>query len=138
MNHDINKLLEHYQTPLYLFDIHILKQRIDYLKNHLPNNIDLCYAMKANPFLIKEIEEDIEKLEVCSPGEYFICKENHIRSDKLVISGVYKSLESIEEMIKDGVRTFTIESLHQLELLDILTKKYQQKISLLLRLTSGN
>lgn len=135
---NINHMLDIDQTPLYVFDIKILYQRIEYLKNHLPQRVSLCYAMKANPFLVKELETHIDKLEVCSPGEYYICEENDISMDKLVISGVYKSYQDIEHMLLQGVKTFTIESLTQFHLLHELCQKHHLSIHILLRLTSGN
>lgn len=139
MHHkQIDHILKTAQTPFYVFDINVLYQRVQYLKDHLSDRVALCYAMKANPFLVKALEDQVAKLEVCSPGEYYICEENDIHVDKLVISGVYKSPEEIEHMLLKGVHTFTIESLTQLELLCELCEKYQKNIKVLLRLTSGN
>lgn len=135
---NINHILKKEQTPFYIFDIDVLYQRIQYLKNHLPQRVSLCYAMKANPFLVKELENHVSKLEVCSPGEYYICEENNIHVDKLVISGVYKSSQDIEHMFLNGVKTYTIESLTQFELLCEQCQKHHQTIDVLLRLTSGN
>lgn len=133
----VDKRIFNYSTPLYFFDIEILKKRVGYLKSHLPN-IDLCYAIKANTFIVKDIEGSVERLEVCSPGEYYICKEQGINPDKLVISGVYKTPEVIEEMFNDGVRCYTIESMTQYKLINELVNKYNVEIKLLLRVTSGN
>ena len=55
------KLINEVSTPFYVFDIDVLKMRIDYLKSMMPENVHLCYAMKANPFVVKEIDEKIEK-----------------------------------------------------------------------------
>ena len=135
---EIKTLLNQYTTPFYLFDINVLNKRLTYLKKHLPQRIDICYAMKANPFLVGYLSNQVTRLEVCSPGEYYICRNTGVDKDKLVISGVYKTPEVIEEMIQDKVKIFTIESLNQLNLLDKLTKQYQYNIEVLLRLTSGN
>ena len=42
------KIISEVSTPFYVFDIDILKARIDYLKSMMPENVCLCYAMKAN------------------------------------------------------------------------------------------
>ncbi|MDE5996222.1 MAG: diaminopimelate decarboxylase, partial [Eubacterium sp.] len=62
------QLLAENSTAFYTFDISILKNRVEYLKSHLPKEVSLCYAVKANTFIIKEIESIVERLEVCSPG----------------------------------------------------------------------
>ena len=64
---EIDDILKKYNTPLYLFDIKDLKNRIKYLRDKLPNRIKLCYAIKANTFIVKDIEDDVDRFEVCSP-----------------------------------------------------------------------
>ena len=61
-------------TPAYVFDIDVLKERIQKIKNLLGKNVHLCYAMKANPFVVGNIKDAIDRYEVCSPGEFKICE----------------------------------------------------------------
>ena len=133
------KLIAENETAFYTFDIGVLKRRVEYLRSRL-GNMQLCYAVKANTFIIKEIENCVERLEVCSPGEYAVCKALGISPEKIVISGVYKTPSFIEELVMDadfnGI--FTVESLTQYELLCNLSEKYGRKLSLLLRLTNGS
>lgn len=134
------KLINEVSTPFYVFDINVLRDRIDYLNSMMPENVHLCYAMKANPFVVKEIDEIIEKYEICSYGEWNIAKKLGVNDSKMVISGVYKDEISMEDILnnyKNG-EVFTIESLNQLELLNKLTKEKKKVINIILRLTSGN
>ena len=120
MNEEILKrVLNEYGSPTYVFDIGKVKNRIKYLRNNLPKGTLLCYAIKANSFVLKDIEEDIDRLEVCSYGEYQICRDLDIDSNKILISGVNKEKEEIEDMIvgPKKLRYFTIESMEQFELL---------------------
>ena len=39
------------QTPSYIFDIDVLKERAEYLRRKLPGK-RIVYAMKANPFIV--------------------------------------------------------------------------------------
>ena len=133
----LEKIIKNYETPAYIFEISKINDRIRYLKQKLPKRVNLCYAIKANTFVVKEIENNIDRLEVCSPGEYFICKEKQINPQKILISGVYKTPEVIEKMVlEDGITDFTIESMEQFELLKEISKK--AKIKALIRITSGN
>ena len=77
---------------------------------------------------------------MCSPGEYSICEKSNIASEKLVISGVYKTPSVIDYMMdtNEKIGRYTVESLEQLKLLDEMSKKHNLKINVLLRLTSGN
>lgn len=134
------KLINEVSTPFYVFDIDVLRERIDYLKSMMPENVHLCYAMKANPFVVKEIDEIMEKYEICSYGEWNIAKKMGVIDSKMVISGVYKDEISMEDILnnyKNG-EVFTIESLNQIELLNKLTKEKKKVINVILRLTSGN
>ena len=134
----IKELQKNYNTPAYIFDINELKRRVKYLRKMLPENVELCYAIKANTFIVKDIEDLVDRFEVCSPGEYYICKEEKIDSKKILISGVYKTPEVIEDMIKNDkdLNCYSIESLEQFELLK--NSKSDGKIPVMIRITSGN
>ena len=134
----IEEIKQKYDTPAYIFDINVLKKRIEYLKSKIPENVKLCYAIKANTFIVKEIEDIIDRFEVCSPGEYYICKENNINPSKILISGVNKTPEVIKEMIEsnESLNCYTIESIEQFKIIkDISNNK---NIDIMLRITSGN
>ncbi len=55
----------------------------------LGSRAKLCYAMKANPFLAGTAE--LDRYEVCSPGEFAICERIGIPMSRIVLSGVYKA-----------------------------------------------
>lgn len=136
----IENLTAQYGSPLYVFDVHTLRQRVAFLRRSLPTGVGLCYAIKANPFLLRELCGIVERFEVCSPGEAAICRRLHIPAEEQVISGVYKTPSDIERMIaqKNGPRLFTVESTRQFALLSQLAARYHVIIHVLLRLTSGS
>ncbi|MEG2192547.1 MAG: diaminopimelate decarboxylase, partial [Oscillospiraceae bacterium] len=45
------KICAQYGTPTYVFDRDILEKRVEEIKKITGEDIHLCYAMKANPFL---------------------------------------------------------------------------------------
>lgn len=136
---DYEKLTKEYATPLYIYDIDKLKERIAYLKRYLGNKIRLVYAVKANTFIVPYVHELVDSLELCSFGEYEIAKNAHVPFDKMVISGVNKDEKSIETIFQNGIPgRFTIESLEQWKLLKRLCKEHDKQIKVLLRYTSGN
>lgn len=131
---------KNYGTPSYIFDLDALKDRTEYIRESLGKNIGLCFAMKANPFIIKTLSALTERLEVCSPGEFSVCVKSNIPEEKLVISGVYKSEEDIRMMMENhpDIGTYTAESMRQWDTLKKSSKRYGRNIRVLLRLTSGN
>ena len=92
---------ENFGTPCYIFDLDTLRARAEYIREKLGDNIGFCFAMKANPFIIKTLSALTERLEVCSPGEFSVCKKSDIPEEKLVISGVYKNEEDTRDMIEN-------------------------------------
>ncbi len=136
---DLTKLVKKYGTPLYVFDTDAINERISYMREYFCNK-KICFAIKANTFVIKEIIKNVDCLEVCSNGEYEICKKLKVDGEKIVLSGVYKNPLDFENIFqnKEVVGKFTVESLTQYEMLKMLATKYERKINILIRLTSGN
>lgn len=134
-------LLERFPTPFYLFDVETLRRRVEHLRDVLPANTALCYAMKANPFLIRELSGMVERLEICSPGEYAICRQLELPPSQFVVSGVYKDPQWVDELVRqpDSQQMIcTVESMTQFHLLREAAHRYGRQLSLLLRLTSGS
>ena len=103
-------------TPSYIFDTDELCARIDAMQQILGCGVTVCYAMKANPFLISVLDKKLDKFEVCSPGEFAICEKEGINREKIVLS----------------------ESLNQLELINSCAVECGIKVKVLIRVTSGN
>lgn len=129
-----------YGTPTYFFDLDVLKARIGQIKKKFGSDIGLCYAMKANPFLIKELDAYVDRFEVCSPGEYEICYETGISPDRIIVSGVNKTYASMDRIMElgDGSGIFTVESPEQYEILSRVCQSRRKHIKVLIRLSSGN
>ena len=47
-------------TPFYVFDTDAAAEKMARLRGMLPKRVQLCYAMKANPFLICDLERVAE------------------------------------------------------------------------------
>ncbi|MCR4989592.1 MAG: alanine racemase [Lachnospiraceae bacterium] len=134
----IKKIASEYGTPSYVFDEKPLKARVLAIKEKTNGQFELCYSIKANPFLIHVMAELTDKLEVCSPGELNICKALNVRPETIVYSGVSKTKEDIKDAVSYGSGIFTAESKRHLELLNEEGKISGKKLPVLLRLTSGN
>lgn len=137
---DMLQAVTAYGTPAYVFDVDMLKERIKMVRSCFDGRVRLCYAMKANPFLVKPLEDVIDKYEVCSPGEFHICEKSGISMDQIVVSGVNKAKADIAHSMEHyGDRgTYTIESLAHLELLEECARDADVRIRALIRVTSGN
>ncbi len=136
----VKKAIENYSTPFYLFDLDEAKNRALFLKNYFKDQANICFAMKANPFLAHSFLDWIDKIEVCSMGEFEICQKQGIPAQKLLISGVLKKEKDLSKIVESCGNSclYTVESLSQLKCLAKLSEKYNTKLNIYLRLTSGN
>lgn len=137
---ELTALAQEYGTPLYVFDERVLADRVRYLRSVFPEPLELCFAMKANPFVLPEVAPLVDRLEVCSPGEYRICRALGMPQSKLVISGVYKDEETIASALGGAQlpAAVTIESLGQLDLVAKLAERRDERVRVLLRLSNGS
>ena len=124
-------------TPAYVFNIDILRERIDRIKSLIPG-IELTYSIKANPFLVPYITPMVRHLEVCSPGELSICQACHVAPEQIIYSGLLKEETDITEALKYGVDIITAESTRQLRIISDVSTRLGMQARVLLRLTSGN
>lgn len=139
-NKDFERAVREFQTPLYVFDLDILEQRVKTIKNILGTEISTCFAMKANPFFIRPMNSLADRFEVCSPGEYEICMRQGISPEKIVVSGVNKTSGSMDRILElsGGQGIFTIESQQHYDVLSWCARKYGVVLNTYLRLSSGN
>lgn len=136
---DFKNLAEQYGTPYYLFDIDQVKNRINGIKSRLPHNAKLCYAIKANAFLVDSLKDEDLFFEVCSPGELKICQSKNLSASKIVFSGVCKSYEDVKEAYNYKVNTITLESkTHLKNLLKVLETEEVHPQDVIIRLSGGN
>jgi len=138
MNNYLN-LIKKYGTPCYIYDETILEKRIRYLRSKFNNDYKFIYAVKANSFILEFIDKYVDGYELCSFGEFEICKSLKLNERDFLISGVNKDYDSIDYIFKNSnVDKFTIESINQYKLIEQCATKHNKKVNIFLRLTSGN
>lgn len=126
-----------FATPAFIFDADEFGRRAKNVKSAI-GGAALCYSIKANPFLLACLPEEIDRVEVCSPGELAICRRVGVDPSTVVYSGVNKGSEDIAEAIEYGVELLTAESLRQLGLINAAALAAGKRVRVALRLTSGN
>lgn len=126
-----------FATPAFIFDADEFGRRAKNVKSAI-GDAALCYSIKANPFLLACLPEEIDSVEVCSPGELAICRRVGVDPSTVVYSGVNKGSEDIAEAIEYGAELLTAESLRQLGLINAAALAAGKRVRVALRLTSGN
>ena len=125
-------------TPGYIFDADLFRDRTKLVRRAFGEKVGLCFSIKANPFLLKYLPEEFDKIEVCSPGELSVCERIGADLSKIIFSGVNKTKQDVERAIDDGVNVLTVESDLHLNLIHDAAKARNTVVPVLLRLTAGS
>ncbi len=133
----LDKIASNKKTPFYLYSKKTLNYNYNYFiksakKEKIPNPL-VCYAVKANSNL--EVLKTLQKLgsgaDIVSVGELKEALKAGISPQKIVFSGVGKTAEEIKFALrshKDGIYSFNLESIEELELINQIAKK-EKKIA---------
>ena len=134
----IKEAADRFGTPLYLFDLDCIRDRVQRFRDAFKDEIGLTYSMKTNPFLTLEMSRQMERIEVCSMGEFRICRDLAIPAEKLYISGVLKIREDIREIMEYGQdkARYTAESPLQLEMISEWASENRKTLRVYPRLTN--
>ena len=133
----LQEIAASFATPAFIFDADEFGKRARNVKSAI-GGAALCYSIKANPFLLACLPEEIDRVEVCSPGELAICRRVGVDPSTVVYSGVNKGSGDIAEAIEYGAELLTAESLRQLGLINAAALAAGKRVRVALRLTSGN
>lgn len=140
---DIESVAKKHKTPFFLYSEEILsKNYLDFYEGAKAaglNNPLVCFAMKSNPN--RELVKILAKLgsgaDIVSGGELKRALEAGIPADKIVFSGVGKTEEEILyalKVSKNGIFSFNVESLEELELINACAKKTKRVARICFRL----
>ena len=110
MQDALKKATREVASPAYIFSAGAFAGRAKMVKEAFGEDTDICYSIKANPFLLAVLPEEFSKIEVCSPGELEICRALKIDPLKIIFSGVNKSQAEVDTAVDYGVRILTAES----------------------------
>ena len=134
----LKALAQQVQTPAYVFNLDEFGHRALQVKEAFGEKTDLCFSIKANPFLLAGLPDIFDKIEVCSPGELTICEKTGADMKMVIFSGVNKTKVDVERAMDDGVGVFTAESHLHLQLINDAACKRGIQVPVLLRLTAGS
>lgn len=80
-------------TPFYAYDRQAITKRIEHLRSHLPNDIQLHYAIKANPMpaVVQHLASLVDGFDVASHGEMKTALDTSMSPKKISFAGPGKS-----------------------------------------------
>ena len=114
----VAEIAESVGTPFYVYSTATLVRHFQLFDDALDGmNHCICYAMKAasNQAILKTLGNLGAGMDVVSGGEYRRAISAGIPPEKVVFSGVGKTLEEITLALQNGIRQFNVESDSELE-----------------------
>src|SRR6266404_4232277 len=120
---DAVKLVEEYNSPLFVFSESRIHANIDRLKHAaevVDRPIKFCYALKANSnmAILRTVLEAGIDIEVNSGGELFKALRAGFRPDQIIFNGTSKSNDEIDESVRAGIYAINIDSIYEIGLVE--------------------
>lgn len=111
------------QTPFYAYDRQKITERIALLRKHLPEEIHLHYAMKANPMpaVIQHMAHLVEGIDVASVGEMRAALDTIMPAERISFAGPGKKAHELSCAIAAGI-VLNMESEQEMELIAAIGK----------------
>ncbi len=139
---DLGEIAREHSTPTYIYLADHIRGQFAALKDAmakaLPKNKQplLCYACKANSnvAVLSLLNGIGSGLEIVSEGELRRGLKAGFDPQKIVSTGVGKQRSEIEACLKAGIRQFNVESLPELEFINIIAGEMKKKAPVVFRL----
>src|ERR1700674_1495064 len=93
------------QTPFYAYDRRLLTERVALLRRYLPEEVNLHYAIKANPMpaVVQHMAGLVDGLDVASARELMVALNTGMRPDNISFAGPGKSDAEVARSVAAGI-----------------------------------
>ncbi|UOE92443.1 diaminopimelate decarboxylase [Alkalihalobacillus sp. LMS39] len=135
-------LAKKYGTPLYVYDIALIRQRaIEFQQTfkELGIKAQVAYASKAfSCVAMVELADQLGlSLDVVSGGELYTAKVAGFPMERVHFHGNNKSYEEIEMAIHEEIGCFVADNFYELQLIEEIATRHGKQVNILLRTTPG-
>ena len=135
-NVSAERLARQFNTPLYVYSHNKIKDNINnFKKNFKTTNPLICFSVKSNSNL--KILNIINKFglgaDVVSKGELAIALKAKIKPEKIVFSGVGKTIDELKFAISKKILLINTESENEIMEIEKIAKKIKKKINIGIR-----
>lgn len=114
----IGDLVEEFDTPLYVYSKNRIIENFRALRTLLQGEDQVvCYAVKANgnPHLLELLASEGAGADVVSAGELHLALKAGFKPERIVFAGVGKREDEIAYALEEGIHSFNVESLQELQ-----------------------
>ena len=125
-----------YGTPLYLYDLNKIDRQYAQLREYLPPNFRIHYALKANSNLTicHRLAQLGAAADVSSLGELSAALKTGFPPELILFTGPGKTNLELVAALEAGIGTIVLESVNEARRLNDLAQKYGSKQQVLLRI----
>ncbi|MEC1067106.1 diaminopimelate decarboxylase [Priestia megaterium] len=139
---DTVELESNFGTPLYVYDVALIRQRARGFKETFEKHgvkAQVAYASKAfsTIAMVQVVHEEGLSLDVVSGGELYTALAADFPKERIHFHGNNKSRAELEMAIKEDIGCIVVDNFYEIALLQEITEQYQKKMPVLLRLTPG-
>jgi diaminopimelate decarboxylase len=108
-------------TPFYVYDRGLISARIGQLRKHLPPEVHLHYAVKANPMpaVVQHLSRLVDGLDVASAGEMHVALDTGVAPALISFAGPGKTDAELAQAIAAGI-VVNLESEREMERISLL------------------
>src|SRR6266850_6047288 len=129
---DAVKLVEEYNSPLFVFSEARIRANIDRLKHAaevVDRPIKFCYASKANSnmAILRTVLEAGIDVEVNSGGELFKALRAGFSPDQIIFNGTSKSDDEIDDAVRAGIYAINVDSIYEIGLVEQSVKRLRAR-----------
>ncbi|MED1819204.1 diaminopimelate decarboxylase [Bacillus subtilis] len=135
-------LAEKYGTPLYVYDVALIRERAKSFKQAFISaglKAQVAYASKAfsSVAMIQLAEEEGLSLDVVSGGELYTAVAAGFPAERIHFHGNNKSREELRMALEHRIGCIVVDNFYEIALLEDLCKETVHSIDVLLRITPG-
>jgi len=139
---DTIDLAKKYGTPLYVYDVDLIRGNCKSFVNTFKNlnvKAQVAYASKAfsSVAMLQVVKQEGLSLDVVSEGELYTALQADFPVEKIHFHGNNKSREELEMAIEHNIGCVVIDNFFEIELLEELLNKHNKKMNALIRVTPG-
>jgi len=112
------------RTPFYAYDQRLVAERVALLREHLPPEVKLHYAVKANPMpeLVSHLAGLVDGLDVASAGELRVALDAGADPAEISFAGPGKQESELEQSVAAGI-LLNVESAREVRALAKIVKQ---------------
>jgi diaminopimelate decarboxylase len=112
------------QTPFYAYDRQLITQRMANLRQAMPDELKIHYAMKANPMpaVVQHMASISDGLDIASTGEMKVALDTIMPVENISIAGPGKKTGELRQFVAAGI-TVNVESGNELETLALQSEQ---------------